>query len=610
MDEVGAALPTDEHTTESAVVADVDTLPSPEQLTPEHVCIEDIGTQLINIESIQQTIRTHVWNLENKPTETTAFELRLLLPRLDGLQSSLRKTFTAHARPSIRKLHIFQLPDELLIKISENVRGDFNFEDDKYSINGIKGIKNLRLACRRLCDASSHLLLHRLNVALISSSLKHLDRVSRHPTISKGIRSLRIYTGLYHPIPENDLQSFITEVLSIMRDDYQSDLNYLSFYAQEFEPQPSFEASYRASPREHEKLCESVKSLGERERIVRSYTNFLRTGTYQSDEDQNMAILRQVYHRLLNDQTDFLRDDTFVTIVAEAVARMPMVAGLSITDHLNFKLRLPSTEMSGPLYAPVRKRLLKPRTWDPELVSLLPQKPFKLLYQFPLAFIRAGNPLTELRISLKPNIDHKMRLGEELVKDLVSAAEHLKVLEIDCELGTRAVQSGGQQASVSELVSLFLNGTNLRSVTLRFGHWEYPPIERSSLEPLLALLPWVNLKKISLVNGYFQYGELSEHLDKLRPGTCILLEEVHLLSGLWVDLLDVIRAKADCHSDVIYPEGCEDAETTGAFANQFQESNRKSSPAAAYIRGQITDNPLRSLADQGNMDTEDTDEED
>ncbi|KAI7781907.1 hypothetical protein LA080_014088 [Diaporthe eres] len=506
MDEVGAALPTDEHTTESAVVPDVGTLPSPEQLIPEHVCMEDIGTQLINIESIQQTIRTHVWNLENKPTETTVFELKSLLPRLDGLQSSLRKTFAAHARPSIRKLHIFQLPDELLMKISENVRGDINIRAEKYSIAGIKGIKNLRLT-----------------------------------------------------------------FFEIMREDYQNDLDYLRDYASHFEPDPDIEASNHPSPDEYEFLCKSVNNLGKREQIIRSCTNFLRTETSESAEDHNMAILRQaykVYERLFNNQITYLQNDTFVTTVAEAVARMPTVAGLSISDRLAFELRLPSTEMSGLIYDSVRESLLEPRLWSPKLVSLLPQRHAKLLYQLPLAFIRAGNPLTRLCIRLEPITDYELRLSEELVKDLVSAAEHLKVLEIDCQL-LRAVQSGGQ-ARLSKLVSLFLNGTNLRSVTLCFGHWQSIRLgERSSLESLLALLPWANLRRVSLVNGSFQYDELSKHLEKLVPGTYILLIGVHLQSGLWADLLDLLRAKADCESDVKSPTGVEDQKLGNSYHEYF-----------------------------------------
>ncbi|KAG6368403.1 hypothetical protein INS49_002609 [Diaporthe citri] len=454
MDEVGAALPTDEHTTESAIVAGVSTFPSPGQLTPEHVCMEDISIQLINVESIQQTIRTHGLNLE-KSNETTVFELKPRLPIPEDLQSSLRETLAAHARPSIPKLHILQLPDELLMEISENARGVFDFEDDNYSIAGIKDIKSLRL------------------------TFKHLDRVSRHPTISKGIRSLQIFVGLYRPIPESNLQNFITEVLRIMREDHQGDLSYLQHYAQEFEPEPDFEASNRPSPQDHEYLYENVDDLGKREKLIRLYINFLRNETSESDEDQNIAILRQAYKY------------------------------------------------------------------------------------------------------------HKLRLSEKRVKDL----------------------SGGQ-ARVSKLVSLFLNGTNLRSVTLSFNCWQSSQTdERSSLEPLLALLPWVNLKRISLANGYFQYDELSKHLEKLKPGTYIDMDGVHLLSGLWADLLDVLRLKADCDSTVRDSTGNDDEELDYTYRGNFITWDDTPNLATAYIRGDVFQNPLRSPPAQDNTDQDDVDQD-
>lgn len=584
----------------AATMDDTTDTPPADQLAIEHGYVDDIGAQLINIESIQQTIRTQVWKLEKRPTGTTVSELKSLLPRLDSLQRSLRKTFAAHARPLIEKLHLFHLPDELLMKIAEDVRGDFNFKHDNYSIAGIKGIKDLRLTCSRLCHASSHLLLYRLDVSLTTSSLNYLDEVSRHPQISTGIRSLHIRAGLFHPTPANDLQSFIAEVLRIMRQDHQCDLNYLHYYADEFEVRTMFEASNLPSPADYESLCETVDRLGKRQEMIRSYTNFLITERSRPDLDQNMGPLRQAYNEycwLHNNQMALLLNGTFVQRIAQAVAKMPTVAGLTIIDFAGFELRSLPTEMSGPIYASVQKALFTSKLWDPEMISLLHQRPVPLLYQLPLALIRAGNRLTVLRICLKSITDYKMRLSEELAKDLVSGAEHLQVLDIDCQLTVQAFQSENPDGQVSEskLASLFLSGKSLRSVTLRFGSSPNPrPGERSSLEPFLAMLPWANLKFISLVYGSFRYREISEHLEKLLSRTYILLDGVHLLSGLWADLLDVLRAKANRKSDVLDPTGDEDQRLDHRFRDQFYKGNRTKSPAAAYIRRQISENPLRS----------------
>lgn len=612
IDEVGATLPTDEHTTTSADVANVGTIPSPGQLTPEHVCMEDIGTQLINIESIQQTIRTQVWKLENNDIETTSFKLRSLYPKLDALQNSLRKTFDAHTRPLIRIRHICKMPAEILRMIFEDVRGDFDVKRDTYPSDGIKAIQNLRLTCRRFCEASSPLLLHRLDVSLTASSLAHLDKVSRHPTISKGIQSLQICAGLYDPTLAESLQGFIDQVVEILRKEQMRDLD-----GMRSDLDDDFGVLHKPDflfPADREHLSEVWDKMGEHHQILLSCISYLQAETYQPDDDQIMAYLSQVYrqyNQLLNDQHAFLQNDTFATSVAGAVARLPKVSGLSITDHGGFDLCPLWTELSIPAYFTLRDWLLRPSRWTEKNVSQLAHRAFEFLYQSLLAIFRADNSLAELRIRVDPTIDHEMRISPEQVRDLVSAARHLQVLEIDCCLTVQPTPyeyPSGERVTISRLASLFLSSSNLRSVTLTLG--PEPEADGWKVEPSLALLPWANLRKISLTNTYIHFDELSTYLEKLTPGTCIHLTGMYLLSGLWVDLLDVIRAKADRHSNVIAPAGNEASERTEEFYRKFESRPGESSLATAYIRGEITDNPLRSPPDQGNMDTEGMEEDD
>jgi hypothetical protein len=71
-----------------------------------------------------------------------------------------------------------------------------------------------------------------------------------------------------------------------------------------------------------------------------------------------------------------------------------------------------------------------------------------------------------------------------------------------------------------------------------------------------------------------------------------------LVSGVWVDLLDVLRGKAECNSSVIWMKGKEDEKPRHAFHNIDKEWQEKweedaENPASTYIRGQISQNPLR-----------------
>jgi hypothetical protein len=77
-------------------------------------------------------------------------------------------------------------------------------------------------------------------------------------------------------------------------------------------------------------------------------------------EDRQIVTLRQIhtqYNNLVNSQ-EALNHIIFTTRVAEAVARLPTLTGLSITDSDDFELCHISTELSTSIYTSFRDRLL------------------------------------------------------------------------------------------------------------------------------------------------------------------------------------------------------------------------------------------------------------
>lgn len=580
----------------AATTDEVGTMVPTDQRASERVCAEDIGTQLINIDSVQQTIREHVSELESSGMEASVSELKSLLPKLDSLQASLRKTFNAHARPLIRSLYISDMPIEILRKIFEDVRGDFDDRANEYPIYGIRAIQSLRLTCRRFCDASSPMLLHQLDVSLTASSLAHLDEVSRHPTISKGIRSLQIRVALYDDVPARSLQSFIGEIVERLRGDLVEDANSIRDQFGSFDWDGRFVASRYG---DYTQLSEIIDNMGKRNEALRSCTDYLRPETSWPDDNKTMAALSQVYEdywQLVEDQCLFMHNDTFASSVAEAVARVPTIARLSVTDLPGFKSPTLWTRISSPIYSSVRENVLTPRPFTAQMTPRLGRQLVILLRQLLLAVFRAGKPLTGLRIYLWSDIDLKMDLSEEQVRDMTSGIAHLQELNVYCQVAGQTAPNqhpSGESIGGTRLTSLLFKGKKLRSVSLCPG-----PLSGDvgwGVEQSIALLPWATLKKIRLVYSHIQFDELNKYLQKLTPGTCIILEEIRLLSGLWADLLDVIRAKADCHSNVISPAGCNAAEMDDGFHETFLSWDGEPSAATAYIRGQIMNNPLRSL---------------
>jgi len=95
-----------------------------------------------------------------------------------------------------------RLPDEVLLKIfglvevleydteAKLVMADRN--DDT-----IADIQNCRLVCRKFRDLASEVLVRVVRVDIGRPSIAKLDEMSRHPGISKGVRSVRICQGIY-----------------------------------------------------------------------------------------------------------------------------------------------------------------------------------------------------------------------------------------------------------------------------------------------------------------------------------------------------------------------------------------------------------------------------
>ncbi|KAH8743443.1 hypothetical protein F5883DRAFT_592959 [Diaporthe sp. PMI_573] len=577
---------------------DVSTNSRPDQLAPESLCEDAI--EFITV------IGEQAPELE-KRDEMAALQPYEFLPTSHH--------FSADARRLVLQDHITRLPDEVLIEVFEYLRGKFDLERDKYPTSGIDNIKTLRLTCRRFSDASSHLLLHHLDVAITTSALEHLERVSQHPTISKGVETLKIHAAFYNPAPARSLQEFTRQFVGTLHGDQHKDSHEICRHMDPFNFMYHTESSSWFKDQCLTLASNLINKLRSRTEILSSCDKYLESEVMQPDEDQNMAILCQIYRQyshLISEQKALLEHGTFVKRVTEAVARMPTVTGLSITDE-DFRLLDVMPEVPDPIYASFRERLLTTSSWAPRVLPQLSKRPVMLLYHLPLAIINGGIRLVRLHINLDPSKEHKLRLSNEEARGLVSAGEHLEALNISCQMTVQAFRKRrtSKQTSLCEFTCLFLKSKRLRSVSLHC-HSEAGRLVRYSAEPLLGLLPWASLKEISLISLSIHYHELKPHIEKLVRGTCIFLDRVYLLSGTWVVLLDMLRGKADCNSVVSLPEGKEDDDPGEAFSELTADWDEYDNPASAYVSGRLSENPLRSLlvpdgTGQDNTDTDDTD---
>lgn len=593
---------------------DISDTPPADQLAIEHGCGDDIGTQLVNIESVQQTIREQLSELERSGMETSALVLESLLPKLDSLQTSLRKTFEAHARPLIRDLHVVDLPDDLLRMIFQQVAGSFKNEYGIIPRSDCKSIMSCRLVCHRFHNTSSHLLLHTLDVSITNASLDHLDNVSRHPIISRGVRSLHICFSLFGSLGSHSFRDCTAECAIMMRKSLGEWKRMLGMsqrlQIQFFDPL----LSDCVNDEEPWTGLNIPDRLEQGSKILDSWIGYIEAGSSEQNRDEHVAALHQVYERykqLLNDQQALLQNNTFLRRIVTAVARMPTIVDLSFHDeaYRSRDYRLTGLSLIDEV---VKRDLLMPSHWSLERFNQLGQPPVDFLYQLPIAVGRAGSSLTVLHFSFLPLVGRKLELGEKEAGDVVNATRHLRVLSIfDCPY--TAINAADQHlrewTGLSRLLRLFMKAPNLQDVNLGFLDWPSDSQDQgpnsSSIGNTISLLPWTKLRKVSLGNLSIRFDEFTTCLEQLKPGAYIMLETVTLLTGTWADLLDLLRTKADCASDVEYPHGGELVQSS-ELKQYFSNFDRPKGPVAKYIRGVISQNPLRQS--YGDSDTDEAEE--
>lgn len=151
--------------------------------------------QLDGIESTQQSEESQNTELVGGVLNDYPGNFRLGGLKEAQISCGLHKVFDSPARSLVCPLKIHHLPDELLMGIFRHLR---NCDD----------IKRLRLSSKRINMTSSHLLINTLHVSPIPKSLERLDEVSRHPTISRGVRRLVASVDAYTPDLARDVQTF------------------------------------------------------------------------------------------------------------------------------------------------------------------------------------------------------------------------------------------------------------------------------------------------------------------------------------------------------------------------------------------------------------------
>lgn len=468
---------------------------------------------------------------------------------INQFRDILRDHINIYSRPHLRPLHLFDLPDEILIHICEYVQG----REEHYlrfipEINiSVQEVKNMRLTCRRFCNASSHLLISCIYLDFDEASLHYLKEVSSHPVISKGVQYVRINLLYYDSVLEEDIDTFgdyharrLLETTECIEDISNHHADFFSGT-----PKEVVDAAIRKGWNIGKAWLDAVGDFSDEE---------------ISDEDMGYrrSLLRayRKYRRLYSKQEGLLLNRRFSRAVATAMSKMHNATRLDIFNS-EYALR-PKRRRRPDFITMVNDEeslissTLFPITWEKGRRFELGEPPFDLLFEFPQAIKEAGIFLTALDIRVPPSDFCLLSSSPEDLEDITAATQKLKSFSYDPRVpycsSLWATDESDEVEALGEFLCAHLSSPYLRDIQLSCDFLRADKVSLwFSLGSVLTSHRWPELESISLTGLAFHLSELEDFITRLDHPIIIWLKRVHLMSGTWARALDVLRGKVGAY---------------------------------------------------------------
>ena len=474
-------------------------------------------------------------------------------------------------------LRIVDLPNETLIRIFEFVEG-FDPQDSASWINPSKNIKSVRLTCRRFCQTSSHLLIRLVRVQLNNKSLARLERISNHPTLSQGVRAVRIALHFYYREFCKSIVRFHTYNLERMN--YQ--VSYFGLYSSQKDPvlrelerrarqkaDPVLQSWLRidfADDRYDKEVSETLESRPTPDRWsnlgFEPHLMLSRFGRVEGDDRHRLRFItaHQDYCRGFVEQELLREDAKFSKAVGAAMARMPFARRLEFydTDPVGEPLerKLGRYGVSDePIYEAAARPMTGREARGARLVDGLGGSAGPLhdiMLGLPAAAGKAGARIECIDIRLwhvSPQTFDAFTADEESRKSISAATQGLKEFsfrrDTEDSFGYRMV------------LGPFLDTPSLRVLNLDFtkssnGYGTATEPLGEAIGEVLTLRSWPNLRELHLRGINFTLREIEKFATGLeRPLQRLTLDRVCLLgdADTWADVLDKLYNK--CTGEVV-----------------------------------------------------------
>lgn len=486
-----------------------------------------LRAQLDNTDSMKQTVESQIVELEVGGLDDSVDKLRLVSLKLAETHAALREVFGSLTRPLLRPLKILDLPDELLMGIFGYIRNPAD-------------IKHLRLSAQRLNKTSSHLLMGTVHVSLNPKSIERFGEVSRHPTISRGIRRLVASVDVYNAVFARGVESFTTRCLQEL-DDLQQYMgrNYLD-------------------TRSTRRIVSSWRALTE------TITDTYNDGAHLDEADVSALYNGWLwYHQLYHEQQMFLNRGYFTKAIASAIGSMPCLDDLVIRDRScssdDEEPRSSSTfhELEKLVRNPtllVEEMMLHTFSWQKARIMRVENPPTQLLYQIPLAIHKAGHSVNHLRFDLTPPQSFQLQLSSDQMSRLINFAQGLKSFKFSVGAEPENLSRPSRDVEENEnlvfFLTAFMKSMKLDSVALDFAFDERDCLaanrtqdpNRTSIGPLLTNLH--QPQNIHLKNCSITLEDLRTFVRVPRKEPAVLgLWYVYLLDGDWADAVELLRSE-------------------------------------------------------------------
>lgn len=291
---------------------------------------------------------SYVSDVQRRQRETNS----LLLTLLQELRKTVRMNVNAYLKMDHTPLPgILDMPNEILTEIFKYVKDCDHFPGSCFKLKGFNSktrehVGDVRLTCKRFCATSSHLLLHNVRLEGIDQkSISHLDKISSHPLISRGVASIQLTLGFYAADLAHDIYKFTEYNVNKLSKDELGSSSSLS------QPKSSLDSLEQCSHVlvDARKRLESWKVFleGTPEDPVDSKTSFRarlqRLIANDTSESGHFLILQKAhgqYKHLFSEQRHLFNRRRFIDAVASAFARMPMARKLELLDPDDEYMRL------------------------------------------------------------------------------------------------------------------------------------------------------------------------------------------------------------------------------------------------------------------------------